>query len=192
MAIQTRRLDFVNRDTVYLAVNAAIGDYHISFTEYERFTKAAFIYLVDNYLHSSINIRQQPQGYPFSITGDSLSKGNSRFMLVFSTTPVKSSTTAPDSSKGKNKVSEENEAKRGNMLYPNPVHNQLHIAVQYADNMHYQLRILSATGTVVLVKEGVVKGGSINLATAGLTRGAYIADLRFTNGTHYSRQFVKQ
>ena len=187
MAIQTRRLDFISKDTVYLSVNAAAGNYRLSFTEYNKFTKAAYIYLVDHYLHTVTNIKQQPDGYLFSITADTLSKGNNRFMVVFSTRPVNTNiaeyVNTPVSDTG---------TPVQFLFYPNPVHNQLHINTPQFKAMHYQLKILSATGIVIIVKEGNSRGGAIDLSTANLAPGTYIANLYFADGAHYAQTFVKQ
>ncbi|TKK68203.1 T9SS type A sorting domain-containing protein [Ilyomonas limi] len=187
MAIQTRRLDFIGKDTVYLAVNAAVGNYRLSFTEYSQFAKAKFIYLIDRYLHFTTDVKQQPGGYPFSITADTLSKGNNRFMVVFSTTAI-STGTAKYVSSPVNKTS----APVQFGLYPNPVHSQLHISIPPSTVVQYQLRILSAAGTLVIAKEGNSKAGSIDISTASLAPGTYIAELYFADGTRYTQKFVKQ
>ena len=194
MAIQTRRLDFVGKDTVQIAANAAAGNYRLTFTEYEQFTKAAYIYLIDNYLHTVTNVKQQISGYTFSITADTASQGSRRFAVVFSTKPIKTtSAAAVQYAKVSTDDSLNNTAANVQFgLYPNPVHNALHISVQLQEYMNYQLKIMSVTGAVIMVKEGTVKGGTINLPTARLTQGTYIAHLYFTNGTHYSQKFVKQ
>jgi hypothetical protein len=193
MAIQTRRLDFVKRDTVYMAVNAAAGNYRMTFTAYEKFTKAAYIYLIDKYLHTSTNMKQQPQGYPFSITTDTLSRGSNRFMVVFSTTPIN---TTPAATKSESKPAKDTANKNNTVvplgLYPNPVHSQLNIHVQYTNDMHYHINILSVTGRLVMVKEGNVKGGVVSISTASLSQGIYMASLYFADGVHYSQQFIKQ
>ncbi len=192
MAIQTKRLDFVGKDTVNLAANAAAGNYRFSFTEYEQFTKATYIYLIDNYLHTITNVKQQAGGYPFSITADTSSQGSNRFAVIFSTKPIKTTPAVQYTKVSTGEPEGQTKAAVQFGVYPNPVQNELHINVGAKDYKRYRVELLSVTGVVLVVKEGVVKGGTISLSTMQLRQGTYIAHLYLADGAHYTKKFVRQ
>lgn len=80
-AIQTRPLDFFN-DTVWVrVVSSEPGDYKLSFTQFNNFTEAAQIILLDLYNGTQHDVRASPE-YAFTITAAAATQGG-RFKLVF-------------------------------------------------------------------------------------------------------------
>lgn len=80
-AIQTRPLDFFN-DTVWVRiVSSTPGNYKLSFTEFNNFTEAAQIILLDLYNGTQHDVRANPE-YAFSVTSAAATQGG-RFKLVF-------------------------------------------------------------------------------------------------------------
>lgn len=80
-AIQTRPLGFYNDTVMVRIVSSAAGDYTLSFSEFQDFTEAAEIILLDLFTGTQTNVRQQP-AYNFTVTSDAASQGG-RFKLVF-------------------------------------------------------------------------------------------------------------
>lgn len=81
-AIQTRPVSF-NIDTVRLKVaSTTTGNFSLGFSDFQEFSVAEKIFLVDNYTGTRQNIKLSPL-YPFSINADANSKGSERFQLLF-------------------------------------------------------------------------------------------------------------
>lgn len=80
-AIQTRPLNFYNDTVMVRIVSSTAGNYSLSFTEFQDFTEAAEIILLDLFAGTQTNVRQQPT-YDFAITSNAASQGG-RFKLVF-------------------------------------------------------------------------------------------------------------
>jgi hypothetical protein len=81
-AIQTRPINFVN-DTVGLRiVSAATGEFKLNFTEFNDFSEAAQIILLDMFQGTQTDVRANPS-YVFNITSNTASQGGNRFKLVF-------------------------------------------------------------------------------------------------------------
>jgi hypothetical protein len=81
MAIQTKAA-FNSNDTVQLAVKGAVGNHKLIFSDYQNFTSANTIQLIDSYANTVTDIRST-QEYSFSINSNAASQGNNRFKIVF-------------------------------------------------------------------------------------------------------------
>jgi len=81
MAIQTRGA-FNGNDTVILSVKGNAGVYQLSFSEFNDFTAATDIKLLDAFTGTVTDIRSN-SNYAFSITSNSASQGTARFKIVF-------------------------------------------------------------------------------------------------------------
>jgi hypothetical protein len=81
-AISTRPLGFVNDTVALKIVNSVAGSYKLNFSEFDNFTEASQIILIDEYAGTQTNVKSNPV-YSFSITSDAASQGNNRFKIVF-------------------------------------------------------------------------------------------------------------
>jgi hypothetical protein len=81
MAIQSRPA-FTGNDTVSLAIKGDVGDHKLAFDEFSTFTGAGVIKLLDNFLNTETDIKNNPEYY-FSITANAASQGADRFKIVF-------------------------------------------------------------------------------------------------------------
>ena len=81
-SIQTRPQTFTN-DTVKLRIAvSAVGNYKLSFAEYENLSALSEVYLLDMFNGVTVNVTDQPE-YLFSVTNDAASQGTGRFQLYF-------------------------------------------------------------------------------------------------------------
>jgi hypothetical protein len=80
-AISTRPISFYNDTVMVRVVSATTGDFKLSFHEFQDFSEAAEIILIDSYAGTQTNVKANPV-YPFTITSNTASQGG-RFLLVF-------------------------------------------------------------------------------------------------------------
>jgi len=80
--------DTKSNDTIHLGLgNNSVGGYSLKFSEMETLDSLSSLVLVDQYLNYRQFITTSPI-YNFNITGDSISRGNNRFMLILVRNPV--------------------------------------------------------------------------------------------------------
>lgn len=80
-AIQTRPKNFVNDTVMVRIVSNTTGNHILSFSEFDDFTEAAQIILIDQFTGIKTDVRANKY-YPFTITNSAASQGG-RFLLVF-------------------------------------------------------------------------------------------------------------
>jgi hypothetical protein len=80
-AIQTRPLTFYDDTVMVRIVSSSTGNFRLSFSEYDNFTEAAQIILLDLFTGTQTDVKANPI-YNFSITNDASTQGG-RFKLVF-------------------------------------------------------------------------------------------------------------
>lgn len=80
-AIQSRPLSFYNDTVLVRIVSSATGNFRLNFSEYDNFTEAAQIILLDLYSGTQTDVKASPV-YNFSITSNAATQGG-RFKLVF-------------------------------------------------------------------------------------------------------------
>lgn len=80
-SIQTRPLNFYNDTVLVRIVSATTGNFKLNFSEYQNFTEAAQIILLDLYSGTQTDVRLNPV-YLFTITSNAATQGG-RFKLVF-------------------------------------------------------------------------------------------------------------
>ncbi len=85
LAIATFAEPTINDSIPFVVSSTANGTYRLSFADYQDLDSNMAIELRDNYLGTQQNVRSNTT-YDFSITADSLSKGNNRFVLLFKPT----------------------------------------------------------------------------------------------------------
>jgi hypothetical protein len=80
-AIQTRPLDFYNDTVMVRVVSNVQGNYILGFSEFDAFTEADQIILIDQFTGTKTDVKAN-KFYPFTVTSSSASQGG-RFLLVF-------------------------------------------------------------------------------------------------------------
>ena len=81
-AIQTRPINFTNDTVKLLVASTATGSFKLLFTDFEYFSVAKQIILLDNYTGTQQEVKANPS-YDFAINSDANSQGADRFKLVF-------------------------------------------------------------------------------------------------------------
>ena len=124
------------------------------------------VYLHDKYLEQYVLLSQGTE-YPFSITKDPASQGDSRFELGLqpTTTPI---------------------AKTNNslkvLMIPNPATSGVNITFTAPQSEKTTVRILSLEGVCVMTQElGVQQNGSVLLSLDNLASGVYMVELTSGN-----------
>jgi hypothetical protein len=155
--------------------SASAGNYSLQFSEFESLTNPAMtIALRDNFLGTSTDLRSSPN-YPFQVTSDAASFGNTRFTIIFEATVTTGLETAESS-----QVS----------FYPNPTKNIVNVEVR--SNKEVNAKVISSIGTTLFEKS--LDGVPVKKCTFNLTDypdGIYI--ILIQDGTRQVQQrIVKQ
>jgi uncharacterized delta-60 repeat protein len=119
--------------------------------------------------------------HAFAVTADSMSKGD-RFMVVFSkaAAPV---VVTPDTDADA----------AGLKLYPNPVRNNLQVAVNVSMTGPYTIHVISGNGESVWMRSGIVSGTKhVAINTSGMLPGVYHLVLTGGQGGRTVKKFVKE
>jgi len=180
LAINAINIPSIN-DTINVSVWSydstviSIKQHKISFTEFETIDPSIDIYLLDQFLNTSINIRNTSE-YAFMITTDVNSYGNNRFKLLFN-----------NLGNGINERTKNTDI----ILYPNPAQNNLYIKLNTENNSSIKYDILDLMGRTLESSEVDVQNtlGMINIDK--LNAGNYI--IRITQGDkQFIKKFIKQ
>jgi hypothetical protein len=121
------------------------------------------------------------QGYDFSVTSDSASTGD-RFLVVFSraAAPV---VVTPDTDADA----------VGLKLYPNPVRNDLQVAVNVSMTGPFTIQVISGNGEPVWMRSGIASGTKrVAINTSGMVSGVYHLVLTDGQGGRMVKKFVKE
>ena len=130
------------------------------------------VYLVDKYLNQSLKMQQGAE-YHFTITGDSMSQGNSRFELRMGAAETAITPTV----KGMNV-----------QMMPNPATDEVTITYKLQGKEKVNLRLLDVSGNTILSKDlGTQQNGSTKLSLESLSSGIYMVEI--TSG---SEQIVER
>jgi predicted outer membrane repeat protein len=117
----------------------------------------------------------------FTVTADSASTGD-RFMVVFSraAAPV---VVIPDTDADA----------AGLKLYPNPVRNNLQVAVNVSMTGPYSIQVISGNGEPVWMRSGIASGTKrVAINTSGMVSGVYHLVLTDGQGVRTVKKFVKE
>ncbi|MBX2930396.1 MAG: T9SS type A sorting domain-containing protein [Chitinophagaceae bacterium] len=174
MAVQTRDLQTLSNDEVWLNVAATTsGTYQFNFSEFENFA-GADIYLIDHLTNTTQDIKQNP-AYSFSIDNNNPeTKGAARFSVVFS-----------------KKLQPELTLNTVIKMYPNPADKQVTLQLpQSADNsITYNIKITDVTGKILLQQK--VSGGTEQLNISRLSQGTYIVEIIDSKGKRTTEKLIK-
>lgn len=172
LAFQTRNIDFIN-DSIYLNVHSSSnGQFNLSFYDFDDLVQGTgiSIYLIDHYTGVT-QLMNNKKDYPFHVnTADTASFGNNRFAIVFNKPVVPSLSMAMDIK-----------------VYPNPVVDQLHLALP--NNDRYTLKIIDASGRVLLQQQAS-SATAINMTR--MPAGTYLLEVTNNKGEKTLQKIVKQ
>ena len=172
MAVQTRNLQTLTTDTVWLnVVSTQSATYKLNFSEFENFATAD-IYLIDHFTNTTQNVKQNSM-YEFSVDKDNAAtKGTQRFSVVFS-----------------KKQSPELALNRSIKLYPNPANKQVSIQLPQSADISYNIKVTDMAGKIVLQHKAA--GGTEQMSVDKLTTGTYIVEIIDSKGSRTTEKLVK-
>ncbi len=154
----------------------ANGNYQLDLTQVSGFDAAVSIYLRDKYLNTVTTINENKL-INFSISDDSLSKGDFRFEVIFKNAASGSNELANAFSNIKVKV------------FPNPATDELNISLNNIQFKNTNVNIYSATGQEVLRSNMPENTAQLNIAN--LSNGVYFVNITNLNGFNKTVKFVK-
>ncbi|MCW5905609.1 MAG: T9SS type A sorting domain-containing protein [Chitinophagaceae bacterium] len=171
MVIQTRDLQTLNNDEVWLNVGATeSGFYQLNFSDYENFA-GTDIFLIDHYTNATQNIRQNAT-YSFLIDKDNAAtKGSERFSIVF------------------NRTVQEVYVQNLIKMYPNPANKQVTIELPQENNISYTIKITDVAGKVVMQHR--TNGGTQQLSIGELMTGTYFVEIIDSKGNRKTEKLIK-
>jgi hypothetical protein len=145
-------------------------------------TDAVSAELIDRFTGRSVPVSLKGKtDHAFTVTADSLSTGD-RFMVVFSRT-VAPVVVIPDT--------DANAA--GLKLYPNPVRNDLQVAVNVSMTGPYSIQVISGNGEPVWMRSGIASGTKrVAINTSYMVSGVYHLVLTDGQGVRMVKKFVKE
>ncbi len=167
-------------DTVNLAVwsydSALISQKHhlLDFSGLGSFDNEIEIYLIDNYLNTSVDLRTN-SSYNFMITGDATSYGNSRFQIVF----------YKKSSGVEHKLSTQKI-----VLYPNPSNDKIYIQSNDFSENPIEYSILDMMGRTVITSTTSLQNTIAEINISTLINGNYFIRIK-QNENLTVKKFVK-
>ena len=77
-------------------------------------------------------------------------------------------------------------------IFPNPVKNNLNIALSNVISTKYNVNILTVTGKKVMSLSAQLNNNNIIVNANTLTRGTYLLELVEENGTKWMSKFIKE
>ena len=173
MAVQTRSLQTLTTDTVWLNVTSTqSATYKLNFSEFENFATAE-IYLIDHYTNITQNIKQNTV-YEFSVDKDiPETKGANRFSVVF------------------NKKLQPELTWNSIKLYPNPAKQVVTIQLpnNANNNIFYTIKITDVTGKTVMQQK--TNGNTEQLNINKLINGVYIVEIIDSKGNRTTEKLIK-
>ena len=175
------RAEIQTTDTVFLRMsNMQQQSYRLQLEAKDLGVKEA--YLIDPYTKKQIPVTLNgTTDIDFSVTSDSASTGD-RFMVVFSraAAPV---VVIPDTDADA----------AGLKLYPNPVRNDLQVAVNVSMTGPYSIQVISGNGEPVWMRSGIASGTKrVAINTSGMVSGVYHLVLTDGQGGRMVKKFVKE
>lgn len=174
-SIDTLSLPVWSYDTSSIAKTHHI----LNFSRYESIDTSIHLYLIDNFLNTTFDIRTHAQ-HDFIITEDPATYGNERFKIVFN----------------KNSAAQgiENKTQKVSMaLYPNPADESLYIQYigAYADDSEVEISIYDLMGNLLSEQQNQLVNSITKIAIDNLAKGTYL--LRATNkGNTVVKKFIKR
>jgi hypothetical protein len=169
-AVQTRSLNDIETDEVWLHIGATnSGNYKLNFSNYESFT-AANIYLVDHLASIIQDIKENPE-YVFSVdVANAATKGSSRFSIVFNrgTQPI---------------------VYNNIKMYPNPASKHVTLLLPQSADISYNIKVTDMVGKIVLQQKAM--GGTEQLSIDKLTTGTYIVEIIDSKGSRTTEKLIK-
>ena len=154
----------------------ANGNYQLDLTQVEGFDPTVTLFLKDKFLNTTTTIDQN-KSINFSITDDSLSKGDFRFEILF-----------------KNNNTNVNEIsssifKTNLNLFPNPASDILNINLSNANFKNSNIVVYNLSGMEVI--KSIMNGASAQLNIETLGSGVYFVKVSNENGFSKTVKFVK-
>ncbi len=181
LAINTRPV-FETIDTVALSVmSTTTGKFSMKFTELASFSGMTQIILVDKFLNKMINVDQNVT-YNFDITANPNSKGDNRFVMLFSKVGTAAFTTS---------LANATEEVSNVSLYPNPASSTINLACSNANVRDFSYEIYNQMGQSVSAGAGNFTNGNIEAVNIeNLDKGIYFVKMFYNNNVEIIR-FVK-
>ena len=172
MAVQTRNLQTLTTDTVWLnVVSTQSATYKLNFSEFENFATAD-IYLIDHFTNTIQNVKQNTM-YEFSVDKDNAAtKGTQRFSVVFSKKQLPELT-----------------LNRNIKLYPNPANKQVSIQLPQSTDISYNIKVTDMAGKIVLQQKATSSTEQLNISK--LSKGTYIVEIIDSKGSRTTEKLVK-
>jgi hypothetical protein len=150
------------------------GNYQLDLTQVSGFDKAVSIYLKDKYLNT-VTLINENKLINFSISDDSLSKGDERFELIF-----KNSATNTEQELFSNDQL---------FVYPNPAVNLLNINMNNAKFKNSEIVVYNISGAEVLKTNMANSTAQLNISN--LSNGVYFVKVTNQSGFNKTVKFLK-
>lgn len=170
-AVQTRNINTLNSDEVWLNIGATnSGNYKLNFNEFDYFT-ASNIYLIDHLANTIQDVKQNPE-YVFSVdVSNAATKGANRFSIVFN--------------RGEQPI-----VYNSIKMYPNPANKQVTILLPQNIDNHYSIKVTDITGKIVLQQKATAGTEQLNIDK--LMVGTYIVEILDSKGNRTTEKLIKQ
>lgn len=170
LSIQTRTLQTIYQDTVAIDMNLTeSGSYELNFSEYEQFTAATGIYLLDRYSKRMHDVKQTAT-YMFTVDKNEAATQTNRFALVFSKATIA-------------------QIIAGVKVYPNPADKTITVQLP-ATAEKYTVSISDIAGKKLYQSQ--LPSGIQNISIAQFTKGNYVIEITDTKGNRAVEKLVKQ
>ncbi|MCZ2222370.1 MAG: T9SS type A sorting domain-containing protein, partial [Chitinophagales bacterium] len=174
MVIQTRKLQTLAVDTVWLNVASTIsGTYKLAFNEFDNFLGTE-IFLIDNYTNTLHDIKTNPE-YEFTVDKDNAAtKGIGRFGIVFN-----------------RQFNPELTLNSTIKMFPNPSNKLVTIQLpQSADNsVNYNIKVSDIAGKVVM--QFRTTNTTEQFDVQKLSKGIYVVEIIDSKGNRTTEKLVK-
>lgn len=152
------------------------GTYQLDLSQVEGFDPTVTLFLKDKFLNTTTAIDQN-KSINFSITDDSLSKGDFRFELLFK-----------NANTNVNEFS--NSILNTNLsIYPNPATEVLNINISNTNFKNSEVVVYNISGTEILKTNMASSNAQLNIET--LSNGVYFVKVTNQNGFNKTVKFVK-
>lgn len=175
MVIQTRKLQTLSSDTVWLNVASTIsGTYKLSFNEFDNFLGTE-IFLIDNYTNTLQDIKANSE-YEFTVDKDNATtKGIGRFGIVFN-----------------KQFNPELTLNSAIKMFPNPSNKLVTIQFpQLADNsISYNIKVSDIVGKEVMQLR--TTNTTEQLDVQKLSKGIYVVEIIDSKGKRTTEKLIKE
>jgi hypothetical protein len=152
------------------------GNYQLDLTQVEGFDPTVTLFLKDKFLNTTTAIDQN-KSFNFSITDDSLSKGDFRFEILFK-----------NANTNVNEFS--NSILNTNLtVYPNPASDILNISLSNINFKNSNILVYNVSG--MEVSKSTMNGANAQLNIDGLSNGVYFVKVSNENGFSKTVKFIK-